>query len=279
MVLIYILRRIIPHRIRLALAPLIFGTASQNWVLLKWYLVTIYGKPLKSKPMANGYCYYDYEGRRIVALQRDAKIFMEIFEDKVYERVWQPKEGDVVLDLGGYVGMFTVKASVAVGATGKVVTVEPSPESYKMMESNCQGLDNVLLVKKAVAAENGKARLYYSGSTISLYNSLVIKRKDYIEVETITVDDLVEELGLDKVDIVKMDVEGATMEVLKGMQKTLEKGTKLVIAAYHLRADGKPEREQIARLLKEAGYTVIAKENKPEGGLHTQDGYLYAEKL
>ena len=76
-------------------------------------------------------------------------------------------------------------------------------------------------------------------------------------------------MNLDKVDIVKMDVEGAAIEVLKGAKDVLASGTRLAIAAYHTAPNGKPELEQLMVMLRDAGYRTIQKD--------WMEDYLYAE--
>lgn len=268
MTLVDVIRKVVPHRLAITVGVWAINQASRRWMLLKWYLTILHGKPPENMGLVNGYCYYDYGERRILAPRNAAGVFLEIFQDEVYERVWKPKEGEVVLDIGAYVGMFTVKAAKLVGKTGKVIAIEPSPENYELLARNCEGLDNVTLVKKAVMSWTGTGRLYYSKSAAA--NSLITRWKRHIGVETITLDSLIEELGLGKVDIIKVDAEGAELEVLTGAYKALAKGTRLVIAAYHTAANGRAEIAQVAAALGRANYRVIQCQ-----GLRS---YLYAEK-
>lgn len=268
MTLVDVIRKVVPRKLAISVGVWAIHQASRNWVVLKWYLTILHGTLPKNMGLANGYCYYDYEERRILAPRNAAGVFLEIFQDEVYERVWKPKEGDVVLDIGAYVGMFTVKAAKLVGETGKVIAIEPSPENYELLAQNCEGLDNVVLVKKAIMSWTGPGRLYYSKSAAA--NSLVTRWKRHIEVETITLDSLIEELGLDKVDIIKIDAEGAELEVLTGAYKALAKGTRLVIAAYHTAPNGKAEIAQVDAALRRVNYRVIQCR-----GLRS---YLHAEK-
>lgn len=261
-------RMILPHKIRITLGVWAINKASSSWGLLKWYLTLMHGKPPKNMGLVNGRCYYDYRGYRILAPSNAAGVFLEIFQDKVYEQVFQPRIEDIVVDIGAYVGMFTVKASMAVGKKGRVIAIEPSPENYAALIGNCRRLGNVTLIQKAIMDKNGTANLYYSKSAAA--NSLVIKWKDYVKVETITLDDLLRSLKVDDVDFIKVDAEGAELQVLKGAKETLAKGVRLAIAAYHTTENGESEIKQVSRFLDESGYKVIRVK-----GLRS---YLYAEK-
>jgi len=268
MTLVDVIRKVVPHRVRISVGVWAINQFSRNWPLLKVYMTILRGKPPENMGLIGNQCYYDYDGRRILAPKNAAGVFMEIFQDEVYEQVWGPEPGDIVLDIGAYVGMFTVKASKAVGGQGKVIAIEPSPENYVILMGNCRGWGNVTLVQKAIMAKNGTGKLYYSKSAAA--NSLVTRWKRYVKVETITLDNLMEELGLNKVDIIKVDAEGAEIDVLKGAQNVLARGTRLVIAAYHTAPNGKAEIAQVATILREANYKVIQ--------IRGLRSYLYAEK-
>jgi len=268
MALVDMIRKVVPHKARISVGVWLINIVSHNWFLLRTYLTILRGKPPKNMGLIGNRCYYDYDGRRILAPKNAAGVFMEIFQDEVYEQIWELKPGDVVLDIGAYVGMFTVKASRMVGEEGRVIAIEPSPENYELLRYNCRGLSHITLVKKAIMSRNGMGKLYYSKSAAA--NSLVTKWKKYAEVETITLDDLMGELGIGRVDFIKLDAEGAELDVLKGAQNTLSKGTRLAIAAYHTAPNGETEIGQVSKALTQMGYKVMR--------IRGLRSYVYAEK-
>lgn len=263
-----LIRAILPSKLTMMLAVWSISLAATNWFTLKCYLTLFYGKVPLKLGLTKTQCYFDYKGHRIFAPKSDAGIFVEIFQDNVYEQVWQPQLGDTVIDIGAYVGMFTVKASEAVGNTGQVIAVEPCPETFRMLKDNCAECRNVRLVKVAIMNQVGLSRLYYLKSAAA--NSLVAQRGKYVEVETITLDRLVKRLNLNKVDFIKIDAEGAGLDILEGATETLRKGTRLVIAAYHDAKDGKREIDVVVKFLKDAGYQITYQK-----GLRS---YVYAEQ-
>lgn len=265
-----VLRRVMPDRVRTAVGTWMLNLASRRWPMLKAYLTALRGKIPEDMWRMGEYCVYSHDGRRIYAPWNAAMVFLEIFEDEVYEQVWRPGLGEVVLDIGAYVGMFTVKASLAVGDAGKVIAVEPHPRYYGLLISNCHGLGNVETVKKAVAAEYGRCRRLYSARAAGA-DTLVGGTSEYIEVGTITLDELVSELGLSRLDFIKLDAEGAELNVLKGGKETLKKGTRLAIAIYHTSEDGRRSLECVTALLEDAGYRMTVNR-----GLRS---YVYAEKI
>jgi 3-dehydroquinate dehydratase len=90
---------------------------------------------------------------------------------------------------------------------------------------------------------------------------------DAEEIEVDTLDNILEELGVTRVDFIKMDIEGAEIQALEGMERTLkENDVRLVIAAYH-EVDGKPTWKTIVPWLKQMGFRVRVRES-----------YVYADK-
>lgn len=268
MALADIIRMVIPSRLRIAVGIWAINLASHREIILRVFLTVLYGKTPGKIGLTKTHSYYDYKGHRILAEKHDAGVFLEIFQAEVYEQIWHPHLGDVVIDIGAYVGMFTVKASEAVGCAGQVIAIEPCPESFRLLKTNTDGYLNVRLIKAAIMNEIGMGKLYYSKAKAA--NSLIKQSNKYIEVETMTLDWLLKSLQLSRVDFIKIDAEGAELEVLKGATETLAKGTRLVIAAYHTAKDGKREIGEVAKYLQDIGYKIIYKK-----GLRS---YINAEK-
>ena len=263
-----ILRLLIPARWRITVGVWLINRASCCWFILKLYLNILHGKVPSGMGIEGNYCYCDYHGSRIRAPKNAAGVFLEIFQDKVYEQYWSPQPGDTVLDIGAYVGMFTVKAACDVGNNGRVIAVEPSRKTFKQLMDNCSSFNNVILVNKAAMNHTGKGKLYSSASAAA--NSMMTSRKEYETVEVDTIDNLLSELGIDKVNFVKIDAEGGELEVLKGATRLLQGGAKLAIAAYHTVPYSGKEVKIVRQYLEKAGYIVYAQK-----GLRS---YLHAEK-
>ena len=136
------------------------------------------------------------------------------------------KPGDVFYDIGANVGFFTVIAARIVGEAGHVYSFEPVPENIQVFEYNIQanGFRNVTLFKQAVSNVSGNGQLQlarYSGGA-SLASA--VPPPDYtgaMPVKLVAVDDLIAEKRAVPPTFVKIDVEGAELEVLQGMEQTL----------------------------------------------------------
>jgi hypothetical protein len=74
-------------------------------------------------------------------------------------------------------------------------------------------------------------------------------------VRTTTIDDIADELNLEKIDIIKLNIEGAEIEALEGARKALKLAREVLIAAHHIR-NGELTAPRVARIVKSSGYRV-----------------------
>jgi FkbM family methyltransferase len=139
-------------------------------------------------------------------------------------RVLSTKEGAVFIDVGAHIGRYSfVLAKLFPNA--KVIAIEPNPEAYQALIKGIKanGLRNVTALNIALSDFDGVAHLYIKrGTAIS---SLVEGDNSFkiIDVPAKRLDTVMEELGINKVDIIKIDVEGAEFHVIKGAVNTIKK--------------------------------------------------------
>jgi FkbM family methyltransferase len=153
----------------------------------------------------------------------------------------QVEPGDTVLDIGGCWGDTALYFASRVGSRGKVYSFEFDPESLEILRTNLslnpELAGRVEIVEHALWDRSGQTLHFQQGgrcTTVQEDDSSA----EGLRVPTITVDDFVQEAGIDRVDFVKMDVEGAEMNVLRGARQSLRRlAPKLAIAAYHKDAD------------------------------------------
>jgi FkbM family methyltransferase len=133
------------------------------------------------------------------------------------------KPGDVVIDIGANIGYYTLIFARLVGEEGRVFAFEPEPGNFSLLKKNIEinGYKNVILVKKAVSNETGKTRLYLSKSdnvNHRIYDSQ--DGRSCIEIESIRLDDYFSDNN--KIDFIKMDIQGAEGKALQGMEHILK---------------------------------------------------------
>jgi FkbM family methyltransferase len=195
-------------------------------------------------------------------------ILRTIFVENAYERHYKLRKGDIVVDLGANVGVFTINAAKKVGDAGKVIAIEPEKNNLEFLRKNIElnKLKNVAIVPKGVWSKKGIMNLYLGPA--SGWHSLIFRRDKFTQIEVDTLDHKLEGLNIAKVDFIKMDIEGAEIEALKGMEDTLKTDKiRLAIEAFH-KVKGKATAEIIAPSLKRKGFKI-----------YEENGFVYAEKI
>ena len=141
------------------------------------------------------------------------------------------KSGDVFYDIGANIGFFTTIGASLVSQSGQVYSFEPVPQNASALKHNIQinSFSNVDIVDKAVSKESGKGELLlgdYSGShTLSTtdQSSRPKKYQSKISVEIVSIDNLIDQQAIKPPSVVKIDVEGAELDVIEGMCETIQK--------------------------------------------------------
>lgn len=186
-----------------------------------------------------------------------ATLSMEQYELK---RWFLPYAKGVVVDVGANVGGYTLRACKQAKL---VIAIEPEKEVFmllkKNVELNCHKR-NVILVRKAVGAEKGvsilkiprKGELVDTGVASLTKPYVDWKDYEYEKVEVDTLDDIMSSLGVNKIDFLKIDIEGAEAIAFKGMKRTL-KNTRYLMIEIHR------ENEWLINELRRMGFKLIDK--------------------
>jgi len=167
----------------------------------------------------------------------------------------------VFVDVGAYMGLYTVWAC---RRARRVISVEPNPAALAYLKVNValNECSNVTVVPKAISDRRGYAKLKIpevaEKGFIPGGSSIVrdFEEAFEVEVETDTLDSVLEEVGVDSVDVLKIDVEGAEGLVVRGAEKTLKEAKAVLIEIW-------PENMWVARYLQNSGYKlaeIIGKE-------------------
>jgi len=148
----------------------------------------------------------------------------------ILDRYVEP--GDTVIDIGAHVGVTSVYLSKHVGPEGKVVAVEPTPDSFATVERNIErnGIKNVEARQIAISGTNGSIP-FYTNSLHTGFNSISKSNADLflgskqttgeVQVESMTFDSFMESLG-EAPKFIKIDCQGAEYEILSQASKSAE---------------------------------------------------------
>lgn len=168
----------------------------------------------------------------------------------------QLQPGHVVIDLGAHSGLTSIAFARQVGVSGRVVAVEPDPLTVTACRVNIarSGCSQITLVAKAIAPAPGRVRLSSEGGLGSALASLVGSHRGVVvDVDAITLDQLMQDHRLERVDFIKMDIEGAEAWVLEGARAFLQRYRPKLIVEPHM-AGGRSTLPAMQSLLGSQGY-------------------------
>ena len=170
--------------------------------------------------------------------------------------------GGVFIDVGANIGTFTIPAAKHVGSSGRVVAIEASREVFNVLQKNVDTnkAENVQLVCAAAGASAGDTEFYPApadhfgmGSRAPQFNA------SPIAIPSVMLDSLVQSFNLSSVDLIKIDVEGFELDVLKGASGLLSaKKPPLVIFEFCDWAETRSEADLGAaqRFLLDCGFRI-----------------------
>ena len=196
--------------------------------------------------------------------------FLPGHEEHLAQR-FTPREGDTVIDIGAHIGRYTITSSKQVGSTGKVVAIEADPDNFQLLKRNIalNKLTNVLPLNYAVFSTRTIMKLYEQSASAK-YNSIMLTRArtmNYVEVNADTLDSILEQNRINQVNWIKIDVEGAEFEVLKGSTKTLSSNDISLLVEIH-NIDDPSHYDNILNFLKYHNYEITFENRYGSGESH-----------
>jgi FkbM family methyltransferase len=133
------------------------------------------------------------------------------------------KRGDTFIDVGANIGKHTIRNSRIVGDDGLIAAIEPLPEAYATLKHNVtvNKLKNVLILNNACWNKNTKTKIFRgknAGHSSLKWNWGL----GYHHIEAKTLDTISNDLGLSRIDFIKIDAEGSELKIVEGMNEILK---------------------------------------------------------
>jgi FkbM family methyltransferase len=161
------------------------------------------------------------------------------YEKENYEFLQQfVKPGMEIIDIGGHIGLFSTCCSQLNKSNGRIISFEPTPGTFALLKETLRlnKCSNVTPVQAAVSAAEGQATFYVSHTAGCNSNSLVKNREEKdlsaYDVKLVTIDSIVATHNL-RPSLIKIDAEGAELDVLKGGVKTFKELKPVLILGLH----------------------------------------------
>lgn len=166
------------------------------------------------------------------------------------------KPGATLLDVGAHVGYYTLLAAALVGRSGRVVAFEPNPRNYAFLRRHVavNGCHHVEVEDAAVSDENGVAAFEFgTGTGTGRLTGRSVTADGAVEVRTVRLDDFCAARSVAP-DAIKIDVEGAELNVLRGAERTIAAHSPVIFLSTH----GAAIHGQCLGWLRERDYAVRA---------------------
>lgn len=189
----------------------------------------------------------------------DARIIREIFFGRPYDRHLTLPPRPVVVDIGGYIGDFSIYAAKYLNAA-RVVVYEPTAENFEILRRNVEvnGLaDRITSVNKAV----GVAGEIVLNVQVEEDQEIHVSAYWYMEAEqrkvpSVTLSDLIEEHRLDMIDLLKVDCEGGEFDIFPAMPAHLFDRIRNIVFEYHPIEGYREKLGSVLDRLQTAGYRL-----------------------
>ncbi len=196
----------------------------------------------------------------------DIHAFVNVWIMQEYRKKdFEINEGDVVIDVGAHIGLFTVYASQFC-KKGKIFSFEPIKENFDLLLENLSlnDLRNVCAHNLAVSDKQTQLRIYLSDSDQAAH-TIHGTGSNFVDVESTTLEHILDS-ECDKADLVKLDCEGAEYDILESLPADHFRRITKLCMEYH--TDGSFERlDQLKKRLEAAGYTTAVVPTSAHYGL------------
>ncbi|MDM7998657.1 MAG: FkbM family methyltransferase [Dehalococcoidia bacterium] len=255
-------------------------------VAFGWFLGSFYGDSLKNYPFKVGakmmlarlafvvpipfllpdkhYLIY-HQGSRMYRQLNSCPIFWDLALG-TYE-YWKTrlisdlaKDGMTVLDIGANEGYYSMLSAKAMHDKGRVLAFEPDPDNARWLRKNIEvnGYQCIQVHEYALSDNEGEVTFYPAGGVGSLVHTdsplaYFHGPSEAITVRTRTLDNVLLEAGITNVDLIKIDVEGADLLVLRGARRTLESSNVKILMDVDVHGR---ERQEVFDLLRSCGFSL-----------------------
>lgn len=179
--------------------------------------------------------------------------------------------GGVVIDAGALYGDHTIAYCRKVSTEGTVIAIEASPVAFSCLQKNAEKFQSdVLLINAALGETHGDKALHCieEGNLNAGMATVSEEDKKGVIIPTVSIDGLVKDSGLSRLDFIKIDCEGYEYKILKGAKgtlKTLKPKMLIEINSFALSQQGSTDRD-IYELLLECGYQWQIVQPEAKGG-------------
>jgi FkbM family methyltransferase len=205
-------------------------------------------------------------GKELITMNGDKGISRELALFKIHE----PKttgflktilgKDMICLEIGANIGYYVLLEASLIGPKGRVIAVEPSPRSFAYLcrTISLNDLKNVETYQLALGSDD--CTLNFVVSQSSNHNHVLLENQKVMQAQLISVpsmklDTFVRKLGLQRLDMLRMDVEGYESSIVEGSSETLKRFHPFILMELHIRTD-RSKAVKVLQDLRASGYNI-----------------------
>ena len=189
---------------------------------------------------------------------------------------FKPKNGDIIIDIGAGVGSETIIYSMKVGS-GKVYAIEAHPDTYDslFLLKKINNYENIIVSN--IAISNEKGILYIESRDSHVENSIWRDNTNGIPINAITLDEYVNINGIKKINFLKMNIEAAEIDAIKGMIESIKIVDYIAISCHDFLFEKNTTeiKDTVTEFLEKNNFKVIFQKT----GHIVYDSWVYGEKI
>ena len=181
---------------------------------------------------------------------------MQFIMPRPFEKWLTLNDNDIIIEGGSALGEDTVRMAEIV-KRGIIIAVEPNPFNLVFLRHNIRYYNNIIIVNAALWNKQTILKFNISEPLSSAIATLSESRSSTtIDISTVTIDDIVATFKIGRVNVIKLNIEGAEIEALQGAKRTLRDVREILIACHHVRR-GILTYGYVSRILRRYGFKVF----------------------
>ena len=193
--------------------------------------------------------------------------FDRALAEDMWLHVYRPEPGDVIVDVGAGIGGETQVFSEAVGPAGRVLSIEANPSTYERLRARVRWnrLDNVTPVQCAIV---DRAQPVYIEDRPEVYerNTVSLERRERdlaAPVEGVSLDELCAREGIERIDFLKVNIEGAERLAIQGMTDIVGRTGAVCVACHDFADEERRTKQPVTAFLEAAGFDIVTRDDDP----------------
>lgn len=212
------------------------------------------------------------------------EILKAVFEEREYSDFFPFYKKATIIDIGAHYGYFSIFANNNTDITSRIIAIEPNKSNFLNLEKNIRECNilNITNLNFAVSGKSGISKLYLGETpNHSLFENYLLhkdKNLGFEEVKVKTLEEMIVDNDIDKIDFLKMDCEGAEYKIMENTPGYIFDRISTISMEFHDLKDSRCTGENLAGILIMNGFRIV-KFNYEKTSMNLNYGKMIATKI